>query len=293
MLPDVSLALASGSTRSAALQWARQSVDRLDARLLLEYVTGCSSADLLAYPDRRLTDAQGVSFANLVQRRQGGEPLAYLTGTAGFYGDLLQVSPAVLVPRPETEELVTWGLDLLAARASPQVADLGTGSGAIALALAGARPDAAILAVDVSPEALAVATANRDRLQRHNVTLRCASWFDGVPDDPVFDLIVSNPPYIDAADAHLAGDGVRFEPILALTDGGDGLSAYTAIALQAVPRLKPGGWLLVEHGHDQAEAVAQLWREAGLHAVESRKDLTGNPRMTAGCKPLGAEGTHG
>lgn len=286
MAPDASLASRSSLSRAAALQWARQTIDRLDARLLLEYVTGCTAAAVLAYPEVCLNDQETAHFEALVIRRGHGEPLAYLTGAAGFFGDLLQVSPAVLVPRPETEELVAWALTLLKGVSSPRLADLGTGSGAIALALARERPDADILAVDISSEAVAVAAANRDRLERTNVEIRCSSWFDSVTADPVFDLIVSNPPYIEATDPHLTGDGVRFEPRLALTDDGDGLSAYVAIAAQAVARLKPGGWLLVEHGHDQAEAVARLWHDAGLVNVQRQQDLSGNPRMTAGQKAV-------
>lgn len=275
----------SGLQRSAAMAWARNAIDRLDARLLLEHVTGCSAATLLAHPEIVLSEGEVDAYVALVMRRQGGEPLAYLTGTAGFMGDLLRVSPAVLVPRPETEELVSWALNCLAEVESPRVADLGTGSGAIALALAAARPDAQILAVDVSAEAVAVAEQNRDALGRHHVELCCASWLTGVVPEPRFDLIVSNPPYIAAADPHLMGDGVRFEPRGALTDEADGLDAYRELASQVFPRLKPGGWLLVEHGHDQAEAVAALWVDAGLVTIESRCDLSGNPRMTGGRKP--------
>lgn len=282
MLPD---ALQSRLSRSEALQQARQSVDRLDAQRLLAFVSGCTTANLLAYPERELSLDESVAYSALVARRAQGEPLAYLTGMAGFYDDLIQVSPAVLVPRPETEALVTWALDLLEGVQRPYVADLGTGSGAIALALAGARVDMQVLAIDVSPEAIAMATANRDRLGRSHVAMRCASWFAGVSDDAVFDLIISNPPYIEANDPHLMGDGVRYEPLLALTDGGNGLSAYEVIAVQAWPRLKPGGWLLVEHGHDQAEAIALIWQSAGMIGVETRKDLSGNPRMTVGRKP--------
>ena len=289
MTPEDSLATRQRLTRSAALHWARQTIERLDARLLLTFVTGDSPAALLAYPERALSAAETAHFTSLVQRRATGEPAAYLTGEAGFFGALLQVSPAVLVPRPETEELVSWALELLHGDDAPRIADLGTGSGAIALALADARPDAQILAIDVSPDAIAVAQANRDRLNLPNVDMRCASWFDGVSEEAQFDLIVSNPPYIDATDPHLAGDGVRFEPRLALTDGGDGLSAYQAIVRQAMPRLKPGGWLLVEHGHDQADSVAALWRNHGLIDVESRCDLSGNPRMTLGRKPRANE----
>ena len=285
MPPEASLAMQSQRSRTAAQQWARQWIERLDARLLLEFVTGCSAATLLAHPEVLLSEAEVAAFEALVQRRRAGEPLAYLIGTAGFFGELFLVSPAVLVPRPETEDLVAWALSLLKDVDAPRVVDLGTGSGAIALVLAGKRPDAHILAIDVSADAIAVASANRDRLGRDHVEFRCASWFDGYADTPEFDLVVSNPPYIDVADPHLAGDGVRYEPRQALTDGGNGLSAYEMIVAQAVSRLKPGGWLLVEHGHDQAEAVAQRWRDAGLVAVENRCDLSGNPRMTVGQKP--------
>ena len=273
-------------TRAGALQWARQCIDRLDARLLLAFASGCTANALIADPDVALDSLQQCRFKDLVDRRAAGEPLAYLVGQAGFYGDLLTVSPDVLVPRPETEELVDWALDVLRNCANPQIADLGTGSGAIALALAGARPDAHVTAVDVSPAALLIATENQQRLGRANVALICGSWYEGLPQVDPLDLIVSNPPYIPANDPHLVGDGVRFEPRLALTDESDGLDAYRAIAAGAFGRLKPGGWLLVEHGHDQAAAVALLWRQAGLVNVNGRRDLSGNPRMTGGQRPL-------
>jgi release factor glutamine methyltransferase len=274
-------------TRAGAIQWARQSIDRLDARLLLEFVSRCTANALIADPDVALEALQQQRFTSLVERRAAGEPLAYLVGQAGFYGDLLEVTPAVLVPRPETEDLVDWALEVLRVCKSPAILDLGTGSGAIALALAGARPDAQVTAVDVSPAALSVASGNRQRLDRPNVHLICGSWYEGLTQTDLFDLIVSNPPYIPANDPHLAGDGVRFEPRLALTDEADGLDAYRAIAAGALACLKPGGWLLVEHGHDQAEAVADIWKAAGLVNVTGRTDLSGNPRMTAGQKPEG------
>ncbi len=274
-------------TRAGAIQWARQSIDRLDARLLLEFVSGCTVNALIADPDVALEAFQQQRFISLVERRAAGEPLAYLVGQAGFYGDLLEVTPAVLVPRPETEDLVDWALEVLRACKSPMILDLGTGSGAIALAVAGARPDAQVTAVDVSPAALSVASGNRQRLDRSNVHLICGSWYEGLTQTDLFDLIVSNPPYIPADDPHLVGDGVRFEPRLALTDEADGLNAYRAIAAGAFAYLKPGGWLLVEHGHDQAEAVADIWKAAGLVNVTGRTDLSGNPRMTAGQKPEG------
>ena len=275
-------------TRAGAIQWARQSVDRLDARLLLEFVSGCTANALIADPDVVLDAQQQRRFSDLVNRRASGEPLAYLVEQAGFYGDLLEVTPAVLVPRPETEDLVDWALEVLQGCQSPSILDLGTGSGAIALALAGARLDAHVLAVDVSLAALSVAARNRQRLDRPNVDVLCGSWYEAIPPSDAFDLIVSNPPYIPANDPHLAGDGVRFEPRLALTDESDGLDAYRAIALGAFAHLKPGGWLLVEHGHDQAAAVAALWLQAGLVNVSGRRDLSGNPRMTGGQKPVEA-----
>jgi release factor glutamine methyltransferase len=274
-------------TRTGAIQWARQSIDRLDARLLLEFVSGCTANALIADPDVVLEAHQLDHFKNLVGRRAAGEPLAYLVGQSGFYGHLLEVSPAVLIPRPETEDLVDWALEVLLDCQSPQILDLGTGSGAIALALACARLDANVLAVDLSLDALAVASKNQQSLGRNNVHLMCGSWYEGIPQTDSFDLIVSNPPYIPANDPHLGGDGVRFEPRLALTDEADGLVAYRAIAAGAFARLKPGGWLLVEHGHDQAAAVAALCRQAGLVHVSGRQDLSGNPRMTGGQKPEG------
>ena len=275
-------------TRAGAIQWARQSVDRLDARLLLEFVSGCTANALIADPDVALDAQQQCRFSDLVNRRASGEPLAYLVEQAGFYGDLLEVTPDVLVPRPETEDLVDWALEVLQGCQSPSILDLGTGSGAIALALAGTRLDAHVLAVDVSSAALSVAARNRQRLDRPNVDVLCGSWYEAIPPSDAFDLIVSNPPYIPVNDPHLAGDGVRFEPRLALTDESDGLDAYRAIAAGAFARLKPGGWLLVEHGHDQSAAVAALWLQAGLVNVSGRRDLSGNPRMTGGQKPLEA-----
>ena len=275
-------------TRAGAIQWARQSIDRLDARLLLEFASGCTANALIADPDVVLDAQQQCCFASLVDRRAAGEPLAYLVGQAGFYGDLLEVTSEVLVPRPETEDLVDWALEVLRGYQSPAILDLGTGSGAIALALAGARPDAQVTAVDVSSAALSVASRNRQKLDRNHVNLICGSWYESLPQADSFDLIVSNPPYIPANDPHLVGDGVRFEPRLALTDESDGLDAYRAIAAGAFARLKPGGWLLVEHGHDQAAAVALLCRQAGLVNVSGRRDLSGNPRMTGGQRALEA-----
>ena len=272
-------------TRAAAVQWARQHIDRLDARLLLEFCAGCDGTSLHAHPDIMLSPDQCQSYQTLVLRRAVGEPLAYLVGEAGFYGHRLFVDPAVLIPRPETEDLVDWALEVLRDRPVPHIVDLGTGSGAIALALAHARPDARVWGVDISKPALGVADINRQRLGLRNIEWQWASWLTDWPKPAGFDLIVSNPPYIPANDPHLKGDGVCFEPLLALTDGADGLDAYRALAGAALTHLKPGGWLLVEHGHDQSDAVAGFWRAAGLVEVACRKDLSGNPRMTGGRQP--------
>lgn len=272
-------------TRAAAMQWARQSVDRLDARLLLEFCAACDATRLITEPDVTLTPEQWQDYQVLVSRRAAGEPLAYLVGEAGFYGHCLYVDPAVLIPRPETEDLVDWAIEVLRDCPAPCIADLGTGSGAIALALAHARPDARVWGVDISRPALAIAETNRERLALSNVEWQWASWLTGWQKPAAFDLIISNPPYIPANDPHLRGDGVCFEPMLALTDGADGLDAYRSLAREAVPYLKAGGWLLVEHGHDQSEAIAGLWRDAGLVEVSGRKDLSGNPRMTGGRRP--------
>lgn len=269
-------------SRAAALLWARQRIDRLDARLLLAFAGECRIEALIAHPDVALTPDQSLSYEQLVSRRAQGEPLAYLLGEAGFYGHQLLVTPDVLIPRPETEDLVDWALTVLQDRPAPVIADLGTGSGAIALALAHERPDALVLGVDISLAALRVAERNRQRLALNNVTWCCASWFGGWQVPGGLDLIISNPPYIPADDPHLMGDGVRFEPMQALTDDADGLNAYRALAADVSSRLKPGGWLLVEHGHDQTDAIMALWQGAGLQDVSGRLDLSGNPRMTGG-----------
>ncbi|GAD23242.1 peptide chain release factor N(5)-glutamine methyltransferase, partial [Acidovorax sp. MR-S7] len=208
-------------------------------------------------------------------RRMAGEPVAYLTGTKEFYGLPLQVDARVLDPRPDTETLVDWALALAAPAA--RMADLGTGSGAIALALQSQRPQAQVLAVDASADALAVARANARRLGLP-VRFVQGHWLDGIAGP--FDLIVSNPPYIPATDPHLAA--LTHEPLSALASGDDGLQDIRAIAAQAPSRLAPGGWLLLEHGWDQAEAVQALLRAAGFGQVHSRHDLAGMARCTGG-----------
>lgn len=263
-------------------------VDRLDAQLLLGRVLQQPRAWLIAHDDHPLDTAQAQDFLSQVAERARGIPLAYLLGEREFRGLMLRVTPDVLVPRPDTETLVDWALELLASRdrtvpadgrtTPPMVADLGTGSGAIALALKHARPTALVCAVERSPAALAVAHANGLRLGLPVEWLQ-GDWFTPLAGRR-FDLIVSNPPYIDGADAHLAA--LHAEPIAALTPGPDGLADLRVLARNAPHHLQPGGWLLLEHGHDQGAAVRSLLQAEGLERVQTRCDLGGQERCTAG-----------
>lgn len=262
-----------------ALQAASSRVGRLDARLLVGHVCGLSHTQLITVDQRQLTDTEHDKLNRLLQRRHAGEPLAYLLGEAGFFGRMFKVSPAVLVPRPETEELVERALNWLKDRPQPRVLDLGTGSGAIAITIALERPDTSIVAVDVSADALMVARSNGARLAAP-VEWRQGSWFDPISAKDRFDLIVSNPPYIAASDPHLAGDGVCVEPRLALTDGGDGLDCLRMIIANAPDYLVDGGHILLEHGHDQGLATRNLLTTAGFKDSQTWVDLSGNERFS-------------
>ena len=259
---------------------------RLDAELLLAHILDCSRASLHARDERALTPEEQGDFEQLVARRMAGEPLAYLTGTKEFWSLELEVTPDVLVPRPETELLVEWILSSPAVLPAPRrrgatILDVGTGSGAIALALARELPEARILATDISGAALRVARANA---ALHKISTVKFEQADGLPKSgEACDVIVSNPPYIAAGDPHLAA--LKHEPQLALTDGADGLSILRRIIAAAPARLAPQGWLLVEHGFDQGEAVREIFRRAGLHGVETRRDLAGHERATGGFRP--------
>ena len=257
-------------------------VDRLDAQLLLAHVLARTRSWLVAHDDAVLDDTQRLAVQAALARRAAGEPLAYLVGEKGFYGLVLQVNASVLVPRPDTELLVDWAIELLAKEslgvAEPRVVDLGTGSGAIALAVKLAHPAAAVVATDISHEALAVARANAERLGLA-VTLREGAWWAALGDQR-FHLALSNPPYIAGGDPHLAA--LRYEPLLALTPGGDGLAALREIVGGAADHVEPGGWVLLEHGHDQALAVAGLLHEHGFSGIQTRRDLGGQARCTGG-----------
>ena len=270
---------AATATVADALREAKaRGLDRLDAQLLLAHVLGRPRTWLLAHDDASLDAPQRAAWQALLLRRAAGEPLAYLVGEKEFHGLALRVDANVLVPRPETELLVDWAVERLAAMpvARPRVVDLGTGSGAVALAVRHAWPSAQIFATDVDSAALQVAQTNAERLHL-DITWRRGSWWSCFADER-FDLVLSNPPYIAGGDLHLAA--LRHEPTLALTPGGDGLDALRAIVAGARERLEPGGWLLLEHGHNQADAVQALLRAHDFAAVETRLDLGRQPRCT-------------
>ena len=264
-----------------ALTAARQTIDRLDARLLLQYATGCTHADLLARPETAVIAPAHAQFAEWVARRAAGEPLAYLVGEAEFRGRVFQVSPAVLIPRPETEVLIDLALEELSALKTPKVLELGTGSGIIAISLALECPAAQIVTVDVSNEAILVARNNAGRLGA-KVDCRVGDWFAPVAGE-CFDLIVANPPYVAEGDPHLALNGLPFEPRLALSDqvpNGDGLACIRHIVARAAEYLSPGGWLLFEHGYDQGPASRNLLTAAGFKAAFTHPDLAGIDRVS-------------
>lgn len=258
---------------------------RLDAELLLEYVTGLSRANFRAAPERELPTAAGWSFQQLVKRRAKGEPVAYIREQQEFWSLTLEVSPAVLIPRPETELVVERALTHIDKSAAAQVTDLGTGSGAIALAIASERPAAQIAAVDASRDALAIASRNIARLQLNTVKLHQGSWFTPLA-GMRFDLIASNPPYIARDDAHLSQDVRRHEPLMALIPGDTGMEALEHIIRKAGEHLNPGGWLVLEHGWQQADAVTKLLVRHGFHHVRSHADLAGHLRVSEGQWPV-------
>jgi release factor glutamine methyltransferase len=257
---------------------------RFEAELLLARTCGIDRAHLVAHPDLAAHAASSAAYRAALERRLHGEPVAYILGTREFFGLDFEVTPAVLIPRPDTELLVECALDRLDAAARRRVLDIGTGSGCIAICVAHRRPHAEVVATDVSVEALAVAQRNALRHAAANVAFRQGALFDPVAGER-FDLVVSNPPYIDASDPHLSRGDLRFEPRQALTPGADGASLLRELAARAPAALRPGGWLLLEHGYDQADAVAHALAAARLESVFSALDLGGQQRVSGGRRP--------
>ncbi|QXG33778.1 peptide chain release factor N(5)-glutamine methyltransferase [Pseudomonas viridiflava] len=257
---------------------------RLDAELLLAAALGKPRSFLHTWPERIVSTEAALAFAGYLQRRRTGEPVAYILGQQGFWKLDLEVAPHTLIPRPETEMLVEAALELVPAFAPTQVLDLGTGTGAIGLALANDRRQWKITAVDRVPEAVELAERNRQRLQLDNAEVLNSHWFSAL-EGRQFDLIISNPPYISEADPHLSMGDVRFEPGSALTAGPDGLDDLRTIIREAPAYLSPGGWLLLEHGYDQGSAVRELLIRHGFERIQTRRDLGEHERITFGCMP--------
>ena len=265
----------------ALLRSAREATDPADAELLLAHALGRPRSWLYAHGQDEADREAAARFAALLARRVAGEPVAYLTGRRGFWSLELQVSAATLIPRPETELLIELALARLPSDRPLRIADLGTGSGAIALALAHERRNAQVLATDASVDALAIAQANAMALELGNVGFRHGDWFAPLAGER-FDLVASNPPYIAQDDAHLAQGDLRHEPRMALASGRDGLDALRVIAHAAPAHLQPGGWLLLEHGWEQGQAVRGLLHAAGLVEVGTARDLARHERISFG-----------
>lgn len=254
---------------------------RLDAELLLLNVLEKERSYLYTWPEQELDDVQVSEAQSLLKRRQQGEPVAYIIGKRDFWDFSVEVTPDTLIPRPETELLIEVALQKFDPRAKLEIADLGTGSGILAIALAREFAGSNVSAVDVSKGALEVARSNCESLRLKNIQFKCGSWLEPLA-NKTFDLIVSNPPYIEDADHHLEEGDVRFEPRSALASGADGLDDIRIIANQAIAHLKEGGVLAVEHGYQQGEAVQDIFIAAGFEQVETLKDLQGHDRVTVG-----------
>jgi release factor glutamine methyltransferase len=266
-----------------ALQSAAQRLgDRTDAEVLLAYALSKPRSWLIAHADDALSAEHASAYHLLVEQREQGEPIAYITGRRGFWSLDLEVTPATLIPRPETELLVELALERLPVDAEVRVADLGTGSGAVALAIARERPRANVVATDASADALAVARRNAERHGINNVSFARGDWFAPLRGHR-FDVVVSNPPYIERDDAHLNQGDLRFEPLSALASGVDGLDDIRRIIMDAQAHLVEDGWLLFEHGWNQGEAVRALLRNASFAKVSTMRDLEGRDRVSVGC----------
>ena len=256
---------------------------RFDAEILMAYVLESKRSFLYANPEQELPDNRSDAFKKLIRQRAAGQPIAYLVESSEFWSLTLKVNPAVLIPRPDTERLVEAALSKIPANADWRIADLGTGCGAIALALASERQKCEVHATDNSLAAIEVASENANRLDLNHVHFHCGSWTE--PLKGKFHLVVSNPPYIDGDDPHLGRGDLRFEPRDALTPGADGLSAIRKISQPARLMLLEGGWLMFEHGWEQGSATRKVMQEAGFIKIETLQDLQGHDRVTIGENP--------
>ncbi|WP_354687434.1 peptide chain release factor N(5)-glutamine methyltransferase [Cupriavidus necator] len=283
--PNTATLPATPTLREAQSLAAMAGLPALEARMLLTHVTGLSRTQLITCDTDTLSLAQRDAFATLLARRLAGEPMAYLIGEREFFGRKFRVTPDVLIPRPDTEIAAEAALARLADVPQPLVLDLGTGSGILAVTLARERGDAQVWATDISPGALMVAQDNASALGAERIHFLVSDWYAALPPELRFHLIVSNPPYIAAGDPHLAEGDLRFEPIDALTDHEDGLADLGAIVGGAGARLLPGGWLLMEHGFDQAQATRTLLEAAGFTEVFTARDLAGQERCSGGRWP--------
>ncbi|WP_455220033.1 peptide chain release factor N(5)-glutamine methyltransferase [Kaarinaea lacus] len=254
---------------------------KLESEILLAYVVNKPRSYLYTWPEQVLETHQLAQFQSLVDRRCTGEPIAYITSLREFWGLPLKVSPATLIPRPETERLVEIALQHIPDHESWQIADLGTGSGALALAIASERPQCQLIATDISADALRIAEQNRNDLQLNNVRFIQGRWFEPL-NNYQFDLVVSNPPYVAENDPHLLEGDLRYEPQQALSAGPDGLDAIREILATAIPHLKPGAWLMVEHGYDQGNTVMALFAQSGFEQVICHADYAERERTTVG-----------
>lgn len=257
------------------------STARIEVQCLLQQVLKVQRAYLLTHPEQMLSEAQQLAYDELLQRRLRGEPIAHLLGEREFFGMNLKVTPATLIPRPDTELIVELALARVSQAQPYRVLDMGTGSGAIALAIAKHKPNAEVVAVDAAQDALAVAIENAGRLGIANVCFMQSDWFSALSGQH-FDLIVSNPPYIASDDIHLTQGDLRFEPLSALASGADGLDDIRHIISAAPHHLTSNGWLLLEHGYDQARPVRELLGLRGFSEVFSEKDLSGIERVSGG-----------
>jgi len=268
-------------TITQALTSAYREIDRVDARLLLQHVLDVEHAFLLTHPDQVLTAQQTEKFSRLVRQRSDGIPVAYLIGRRDFYDLTFRVNEAVLIPRPETELLIELALKLIPDNQFCRILDLGTGSGAIAITLAKHRPQSQITAIDLSSEAIAVSRWNAENLEVNNIYLKTGNWFDELSGER-FDLIVSNPPYVAENDPHLQQGDLRFEPQMALSTGDNGLACIRHIIATAPDYLVNNGWLLLEHGYDQAAACRRLLGDRDFSNICSYPDLAGIMRVSGG-----------